>query len=52
MRLPRVPMSTKQPLLLKFCNTSAGIDVSFRTDGGGRRRTDGGGGGSRNSYLD
>ena len=48
-------MSTKQPLLLTFCSTPAGIDVSFWTDGGGQKRTDGGGRtdrcGSRNSYL-
>ena len=28
---------TKQLLLVKFCYTTAGIGVSFRTDNGGRR---------------
>ena len=40
---------TKQLLLVTFCNTSAGIEVNFRTHG----RTNGTDGrGSRNSYLD
>ena len=36
---------TKQLLLVTFCCTTAGIEVSFRTDGGQTedgRRTDGG----------
>ena len=44
---------TKQLLLVTFCQPTAGIGVSFRTDA---QRTDGGGRtdrrGSRNSYLD
>ena len=34
---------TKQLLLATFCETHAGIEVSFRTDGNGRKRkqTDG-----------
>ena len=44
---------TKQLLLVTFCDTLAGIEVSFWADGTGR--TDAGwtdGRGSRNSYLD
>ena len=47
---------TKQLLLVTFCNTSAGIEVNFRTHGRTEQteRTDGwtDGRGSRNSYLD
>ena len=48
---------TKQLLLVTICCTTAGIEVSFRTDGrteDGGRRTDGrtDGRGSWNSYLD
>ena len=51
---------TKQLLLVTFCDTLAGIEVSFgRTEPDGTRRTAHGGGGgrtdrrgSRNSYLD
>ena len=48
---------TKQLLLVTFCDTLAGIEVSFWADGTGRTdgRTDAGwtdGRGSRNSYLD
>ena len=32
---------TKQLLLVTFRDTTAGIEVSFRTDGGRRRRTEG-----------
>ena len=46
----------KQLLLVTFCDTLAGIEVSFWADGTGRTdgRTDGwtDGRGSRNSYLD
>ena len=43
---------TKQLLLITFCDTLAGIEVSFWADG--TERTDGrtDGRGSRNSYLD
>ena len=47
---------TKQLLLVTFCDTLAGIEVSFWADGTGRtdERTDGWTDkrGSRNSYLD
>ena len=32
---------TKQLLLVTFCDTLAGIEVSFWADGTGRNRTDG-----------
>ena len=43
---------TKQLLLVTFCDTLAGIEVSFWADGTGRTNGWTDGRGSRNSYLD